>query len=244
MKIVILFALFFSLSSAFALTKIPPCNDILKIRVDLNAGPGFAPYTPVFKDLSWAQNLGRPLKVEYETEDHILLAVEQTAYNWTQFSQRYPQFVKYGKQVLAVHNAKMRELSTRIARLRLAMTRSHDERRKLPGETGTMAAFVGSGEYSLPVMNEAGIQITLPAQDLFEKMPRALPVPHIDILIFHTHPAGVLPLSPEDKEMMIGTASDFQRQYPGASVRVVMVAAAKIRTQGDLIFVTEFRRGP
>jgi hypothetical protein len=41
---------------------------------------------------------------------------------------------------------------------------------------------------------------------------------------------------------MIGTASDIQKHFPYATIRVVMAAAAKLQTQGDLIFVSELKK--
>jgi hypothetical protein len=136
--------------------------------------------------------------------------------------------------------------------------------RKLPGEFGRIAVVIGDEELASPILtgliegrgkspasHDSLLSIRLESSELFEKLPAAIAASILkagqrdrlsaEVLIFHTHPGAAAPLSRADQGVLEYTAKTLAREFPYISFHMVMVmvAAAKLDQQGDLLFTKE-----
>lgn len=134
----------------------------------------------------------------------------------------------------------------------------------MPGELAKIAVVIGPEHASTPTLSgvvEGGgkategsnqlITVKFPSNKLREEMPELitrslrsnpnLDAIEADVLYFHTHPGCAGPLSGPDEDVLRTAQSIFTREFPYVSFRFLMVAAAKLDVQGDLLFVQELK---
>lgn len=234
------------------------CATLLSVTVDISQTGQhfFKAYDDIQARANWKEQFGRPLEIKYKKGFLSYQKVNQIAYSPKQFAIKYPNFKAYTAAVLDRHERKLRIVNKSLSAQPDFLKSIGDKEaqktylRLLPGETGQIVIFVNSFVVSSPILSSGATmnQIDMSPMELVTQLPRLITKAgqtpgttsiDADVLFFHTHPGGVAPISIGDQEVILRAKDLFSASFPNVNFRLLMVAAAKIEQQGDILFVQE-----